>query len=112
VHIVSHEKNRQLMMGPALAFNKPFLEEQLPAYIQSMEKRAADAPNLKPLLEADKAFFEQKKNVHLVLPNVTFSAGRESGKGEGAGSGSGEGGHLSRAARSDGDDHRRPAAAQ
>ena len=73
VRIVSHEKNRQLMMGPALAFNKPFLEEQLPAYIQSVEKRAADTPTLEPLLEADKAFFEQKKNVHLVFPNVTLS---------------------------------------
>ena len=73
VRIVSHEKNRQLMMGPALAFNKPFLEEQLPAYIQSVEKRAVDTPNLKPLLEADKAFFDQKKNVHLVFPNITFS---------------------------------------
>ena len=73
VRIVSHEKNRQLMMDPALAFNRPFLEEQLPAYLQHMEQRAADKPDLEPLLEADKAFFEQKKNVHLVLPNVTFS---------------------------------------
>jgi cyclase len=73
VRVVSHEKNRQLMMGPALAFNKPFLEEQLPAYIQSVEKRAADTPSLEPLLEADKAFLEQKKNVRLVFPNVTFS---------------------------------------
>src|SRR5258708_2259580 len=60
------------MMGPALAFNRPFLEEQLPAYIQSVEKRAAEKPDLQPLLEADKAFFEQKKNVRLVFPNVTF----------------------------------------
>ena len=36
------------MMGPALEFNRP-------------------------LLEADKAFLDQKKNVHLVFPNVTFS---------------------------------------
>ena len=48
VRIVSHEKNRQLMIGPALEFNRP-------------------------LLEADKAFLDQKKNVHLVFPNVTFS---------------------------------------
>ena len=77
VRIVSHEKNREMMEGPALAFNKPFLEEQLPGYIKSLEKRAAEraavSPDLKPLLDADKAFFEQKKNVHLVLPNVTFS---------------------------------------
>jgi cyclase len=72
VRIVSHEKNRQMMSGPAIAFNKPFLEEQLPGYLQSMEKRAADAPNLKPLLDADRAFFDQKKNARLVLPDVTF----------------------------------------
>src|SRR3954453_804791 len=73
VRVVSHEKNRQLMAGPALEFNKPFLEQKLPAYLQNMEKRAADTPNLKPLLAADKAFFEEKKNVHLVVPDVTFS---------------------------------------
>jgi len=73
VRIVSHEKNLQLMKGPALEFNKPFLEQQLPAYLQNMEKRAADKPELAPLLAADRAFYEQKKNVHLVFPNVTFS---------------------------------------
>jgi cyclase len=73
VRIVSHEKNRQLMIGPALAFNRPFLDEQLPGYLQSLEKRAADKPDLAPLLDADKAFYQQKKNVHLVLPNVTFT---------------------------------------
>jgi glyoxylase-like metal-dependent hydrolase (beta-lactamase superfamily II) len=73
VRIVSHEKNRQLMTGPALEFNRPFLNEQLPGYIQGLEKRAAEKPELAPLLEADRAFFEQKKNVHLVFPNVTFS---------------------------------------
>jgi glyoxylase-like metal-dependent hydrolase (beta-lactamase superfamily II) len=73
VRIVSHEKNRALMMGPALAFNRPFLEEQLPAYVRSVEQRAASAPDLKPLLEADQAFLAQKQNVHLVVPNVTFT---------------------------------------
>src|SRR3954469_1239048 len=41
IRVVSHEKNRQLMMAPALEFNKPFLEQQLPAYLQNLEKRAA-----------------------------------------------------------------------
>src|SRR5258706_16198394 len=41
VRIVSHEKNRQLMIGPALEFNRPFLEEQLPGHLDGMEKRAA-----------------------------------------------------------------------
>ena len=73
VRIVSHEKNRQLMIGPALEFNRPLLEEQLPGYLQNMAQRAADTPDLKPLLEADQAFLDQKKNVHLVVPNVTFA---------------------------------------
>ena len=73
VRIVSHEKNRQLMIGPALEFNRPLLEEQLPGYLQNMAQRAADTPDLKPLLEADQAFLDQKKNVHLVFPNVTFA---------------------------------------
>src|SRR6185436_10870537 len=37
------------------------------------EKRAAEKPELAPLLAADRAFLEQKKNVQLVFPNVTFS---------------------------------------
>lgn len=73
VRIVSHEKNRQMMMGPALVFNRPFMEEQLPAYLQNMERRAAATPTLTPLLDEDKAFFEVKKNVHLVFPTITFS---------------------------------------
>jgi glyoxylase-like metal-dependent hydrolase (beta-lactamase superfamily II) len=73
VRIVSHEKNRELMIGPALEFNRPFLEEQLPGYLRGMEKRAAEKPDLTPLLDADKAFYEQKKNVHLVFPNITFT---------------------------------------
>ena len=73
VRIVSHEKNRQLMIGPALEFNRPLLEEQLPGYLQNMAQRVADTPDLKPLLEADQAFLDQKKNVHLVFPNVTFA---------------------------------------
>jgi glyoxylase-like metal-dependent hydrolase (beta-lactamase superfamily II) len=61
------------MSGPALEFNRPFLEQQLPDYLQRVEKRAAEKPELAPLLAADKAFFEQKTNVHPVLPNVTFT---------------------------------------
>jgi len=73
VRIVSHEKNRALMAGPAIEFNHPFLDEQLPGYIANLEKRAAASADLKPLLEADKAFLDAKKNVRLVMPTVTFS---------------------------------------
>src|SRR5262249_31822040 len=43
VRVVAHEKTRQLMMGPALEFNRPGLEQQLPRYIGSLEKRVAAA---------------------------------------------------------------------
>jgi cyclase len=73
VRIVTHEKNRAMMMGPAIAFNKPGLERQLPAYLANLEKRAAADPSLAPLLAADRFFLEQKTNVRLAFPNLTFS---------------------------------------
>jgi len=73
VRIVTHEKNRAMMMGPAVEFNKPGLETQLPGYIQNLEKRAASDPKVQSLLEADRLFLEQKKNVRLAFPNLTFS---------------------------------------
>lgn len=73
--VIAHEETRQMMMGPALAFNQPGLERQLPAYVQSLEKRlaTADDPKLKAVLEEDRFFLEQKKNVHHTFPTVTFS---------------------------------------
>src|SRR5947207_10665940 len=41
VRIVAHEKTRALMMGPALEFNRPGLETQLPNYLKMLEQRAA-----------------------------------------------------------------------
>jgi glyoxylase-like metal-dependent hydrolase (beta-lactamase superfamily II) len=73
VRIVTHEKNRAMMMGPAIEFNKPGLETQLPGYIRNLEKRAASDPKLQSLLEADRLFLEQKKNVRFAFPNLTFS---------------------------------------
>lgn len=83
VQIISHEKTRAMMMGPALAFNAPGLESQLPAYIRSLEARvaaaegttppAADLPKLKRLLEEDRFFLEQKANVRHTFANLTFS---------------------------------------
>jgi len=73
VRIVSHEKNRQLMMGPALEFNRPGLEKGLPGYLETLEKRAAADASLKPLLAEDRFFLEQKTRVRHTFPNVTFS---------------------------------------
>ena len=68
VRIVAHEKTRAMMMGPALDFNRPGLESQLPDYLQSLEKRAASDPSLKALLEQDRFFLEQKNGRPPHLP--------------------------------------------
>ena len=73
VRIVTHEKNRAMMTGPAIEFNRPGLETQLPGYIQNLQKRAAADSKLQPLLEADRFFLDHKKNVRFAFPNVTFS---------------------------------------
>ena len=73
VRIVTHEKNRAMMIGPAIEFNRPGLETQLPGYIRSLETRAASDPKLQSVLDADRFFLDQKKNVRFAFPNVTFS---------------------------------------
>jgi cyclase len=83
VRVIAHEKTREMMLGPAIAFNKPGLETQLPAYIQGLEQRVAaaeaappppaDLPALKQRLEDDRLFLDQKKNVRHAAANVTFS---------------------------------------
>jgi cyclase len=84
IKIVAQESERPMMMGPALEFNKPGIESQFPGYIASLEKKVAEAeaanpqpanlPRLKQLLEEDKFFLEQKKNVHHTFPNLTYKS--------------------------------------
>jgi cyclase len=83
VRIVAHEKTRAMMMGAAIAFNRPGVEQQLPGYIQSIEKRVAtleatspappELPALKRLLEEDRFFLQQKARVRHAFPNLTYS---------------------------------------
>ena len=83
VKVVAHEKTSALMAGPAVAFNKPGLEAQLPTYIRSLEQRVADAeaasppsanlPALREALEEARYFLEQKRSVTHTLPDVTFT---------------------------------------
>jgi glyoxylase-like metal-dependent hydrolase (beta-lactamase superfamily II) len=72
VQVIAHEKTRAMMAGPAIEFNRPGVESQLPGYIASLERRAAADPALQPLLDEDRFFLEQKKAAHLVLPGTTF----------------------------------------
>ena len=73
VGIVAHEKTRTLMMGPALEFNRPGIETQLPNYLKALEQRAAANPALRATLDEDRFFLEQKSHVRHTFPNVTFA---------------------------------------
>ena len=82
VRVVAHEKTRRLMMGPALEFNKPGLESQLPGYIKSLEADLAKAeaatpapdnlPRLRQALADARFFLDQKTSVHHAIPNLTY----------------------------------------
>jgi cyclase len=74
LRIVAHEKTRALMMGPALEFNRPGIEQQLPAYLQNLEKLAEANPALAQMLADDRFFLDQKTHVRHTFPNVTFSS--------------------------------------
>lgn len=72
VKVVAHEKTREMMAGPAIEFNRPGVESQLPGYIGMLGKRAATDPALQPALDEARFFLDQKKNAQLVLPTVTY----------------------------------------
>jgi len=82
IHIITTEKTRQMMMGPALQSFRPFLDGDLPAHIADLEKRVAQAeaahpapeslPLLRQVLEEDRFFSAQKKAAHPTFADVTF----------------------------------------
>ena len=83
VQVIAQEKSRELMIGPALEFNRPGLETQLPAYVQNLEKKVAAAETatpppqnlaaMKQLAAEDRFFLDQKTGVHHVFPTVTYA---------------------------------------
>jgi cyclase len=79
--VVAHAKTREMMLGPALAFNQPGLERDLPGYIAGLERRrdeagkagrADEAARLTQLVNDDRFFLEQKRGVRHVIPDMTF----------------------------------------
>ena len=72
VKVVAHEKSREMMAGPAIEFNRPGVEKQLPGYVAMLEQRVATRPELEPALAEARFFLDQKKNAKLVLPTVTY----------------------------------------
>lgn len=83
VHIITQEKTRAMMMGPALAFNQPGLDTQLPAYLEDLASRVAAAEEMKPApaslprmksaLATGRFFLQQKRSVTHTFPDVTFT---------------------------------------
>ena len=83
VKVIAHERTKAMMAGPAIEFNKPGLDAQLPGYLKQLEQRIAKAeaatppppelPRLKQALADGKFFLDQKVNVKHTLPNTTYS---------------------------------------
>ena len=82
VKVISHEKSREMMAGPAIAFNQPGLDSQLPGYVATLEKRikagraakppASDLATLQQSLADARFFLDQKRSVKPVLADQTF----------------------------------------
>jgi len=74
-----------MMAGPAIEFNRPGMETQIPDYIKSLQARVAKAeaaspapdnlPRLRQALAEAAYFFNQKSAVAHVLPDRTFTRG-------------------------------------
>jgi glyoxylase-like metal-dependent hydrolase (beta-lactamase superfamily II) len=73
VKVIAHEKAKALMAGPAIEFNRPGIEQQLPGYIRTLEQRSAGDPAVRERIDDARFFLEQKKNARLVLPDTTYS---------------------------------------
>ena len=82
IEIISHRVTRALMLGPALAFNQPGLDEQIPAHIQAVaarikqiadsDPRSPDLPRLRRHLALDRDFLAQKRGARHTVATLTF----------------------------------------
>jgi len=79
IQIISHVKTREMELGPAIAFNRPGIDAQLPGHIRDVESRLATAApgsperaRLQRHLDEDRFFLDQKRGVHHTVANLTF----------------------------------------
>jgi cyclase len=72
VQVVAQSRTRGMMSGPALEFNRPGIEQQLPGYVKMLEQKAATDVAVRARLETARFFLEQKRQVQHVVPDVTF----------------------------------------
>jgi glyoxylase-like metal-dependent hydrolase (beta-lactamase superfamily II) len=70
LRVITHEKTRRMMAGPAIEFNRPGLESQLPGYIKQLEK---GLPKTQARLDTARWFLQQKIGTHHTLADVTFT---------------------------------------
>jgi cyclase len=74
VQVIAHAATREMMSGPAIEFNRPGIEQQLPTYVQMLEKKAATDSSVQPRLDVARFFLDEKRSVRHVLPDVTFTS--------------------------------------
>lgn len=81
LEIIAHERTRELMDGPAVLFNQPGLDAQLPVHIAQVEaqrdRAAANGDTTLALrgdahLTRDRFFLDQKRRVRHTLATRTF----------------------------------------
>ncbi len=79
VQVIAHAGSRVAMAGPALEFNKPGLDTQLPGYLASLEARLTGTPApanpqaLRERIAMGQWFLAEKRGVRHVLPSVTYT---------------------------------------
>ena len=81
LEIIAHERTKALMAGPAVAFNQPGLDAQLPGHITAVEQRVEQlrqahdtaVARVARHLDADRAFLARKRAVHHTLPTRTLT---------------------------------------
>jgi glyoxylase-like metal-dependent hydrolase (beta-lactamase superfamily II) len=77
--IIAHRMTREMMLGPALAFNQPGIDEQLPGHIKDVERAAATDTSaarrgrLERHLAEDRFFLAEKRGSAHLAANVTFT---------------------------------------
>jgi len=79
VQVIAHAGSRVAMAGPAIAFNRPGLESQLPDYLASLQQRLTSDPAprnpeaLRARIALGQWFQAEKRAVRHVLPSLTYT---------------------------------------
>lgn len=74
LRIITQARTRELMAGPAIEFNRPGLERDLPEYLTYLEGRAAGGDSTAARsLATGRFFLDQKRGVRHTLPDSTFT---------------------------------------